>query len=314
MKLLSHINLSGGAKITCLVFAACIVSALPVKAQSDSSSGSSGSRSEAVTSTFRGPQLINMPTNEIIDGMSFGIQHRFGEIVPGDLINDFFGMDLGAAMRISLGYPIIQDKLQVEIGRTNDAGINGFGKTVDLAIKYQIIKQTEKNEIPVTVTLFVDPSIATAKFPAVPPNAYYADSTTPFSYKFADRLMGYYQLIIGRKFTKNLSLEVSPAMIYQNLVPAGKDNMTTSLQFGGRYKFTKHDALIVEYAYIFDNRDAGTVCPFSAGIEFSTSGHIFQIVMSTTNSILGQDIYTLDNANLFKGNYYIGFNIMRIGF
>jgi len=282
-----------------------MASSVTVNAQSDSTKTPPPA---PVSGTFRGPNLINMPTCKIIDALSFSIQHRFGEVLPGDQLNNFMGMDLGANMRIALGYPIIKDKLQVEIGRTS------AGKTLDIALKYHFLSQTEGNEMPVSATLYADISMTTIKFPAVSSNEYYADSVTPFTYKFADRMVGYYQLIIDRKFTKNFSLEVAPTLIYQNLVAAGKDNQTYVLQAGGRYKFTKHDALLAEYGYSFNNRDGSMVNPFSAGVEFSTAGHIFQIVFSSTNSILGKDIYTVDNANILKGNYYIGFNLMRIGF
>ncbi len=186
MNLSLFINQCRRAKIACLVFTVWIASASAVQAQTDSTK----KHSEPVSNTFRGAQLINMPTNEIIDGFQFGIQHYFGEVVPSQIVYNFLGMDLGANIRFSLAYPIIKDRLQVELGRTNETGSNDLGKTVDLAIKYQVLRQTKDNKMPVSVALYVDPSIATSDYPAVPANAFFADEVTPFQYSFAqqDRL------------------------------------------------------------------------------------------------------------------------------
>ncbi len=131
------------------------------------------------------------------------------------------------------------------------------------------------------------------------------------------------QLIITRKFNKKFSLELAPALIYQNLVPAGFENQTWVVQLGARYKFSDHGAVLLNYGYIFNSRDSVilhssansitkmVLYPLSVGVEFSTAGHVFQIMLSSSQDILGKDIYTVDNANYTNGDFYIGFNITR---
>ena len=300
MKLPLPISQIKRAKIICLLIVYCLLPTVYSFGQD-----STKAAPEPVTSTFRGPQLINMPTNEIIDGLGMNIQHRFGQIVNTYILYDFFGMDLSANIRLALAYPIIKDRLQVEIGRTKS------GKNVDMEIKYQVLRQTEKNEIPVSVALYANSSVSTEKFPKVPAYAFYTDSVTPFEYKFSHRLNYNYQLVIARKFTKKFSFQVAPVLVYKTLAVPGKDNQTIALQSGGRYKFSKKGAVLMEYGYAFNNRDTATINPLSLAVEFSTAGHVFQIVLSSTNHLLYKDIYTTQNADYSKGEFYLGFNIRR---
>ncbi len=306
MKLSFSNSLKKRVKITCLVFAAFMATSGVVKAQEDSTENTGP---VPITRTFRGPQLINMPTNEIIGSLTFGIQHRFGQIIDKDIIYDFLGMDLTANMRFSLGYPIIKDRLQVELGRTK------FGKNVDLEIKWQVLRQTEKNEMPISLALYVDPSVSTERFPTVPDYAFFADSITPFKYEFAHRVAYNTQIIITRKFSKKFSMMIAPVFIYKNLVPVAvdpkdqKDHHTLAIQAGARFKYSSKGAVMAEYAHQFNNVDVPNEI-YSLGVEFSTVGHVFQLVMSSSNNILGADIYTNTNVSLAHG-IFIGFNMKR---
>src|SRR3990172_5802402 len=97
----SLINLKHKVRfITATVLTLCLVpcTSYIAFAQGDSTK----TAPEPVTSTFRGPQLINMSTNEIIDGLGMNIQHRFGQIVNTYILYDFFGMDLSANIRLAL--------------------------------------------------------------------------------------------------------------------------------------------------------------------------------------------------------------------
>jgi hypothetical protein len=306
MKPFLSISMIRKIKVISLIFTAWLFAVASVEAQTDSTRR----HSEYVSGTFGGDQLINMPTNEIADGFQFGVQLYFGEIVPSEIANNFLGMDLSPNIRFSFAYPIIKNRLEVEIGRTNEIGNNGLGKTLDLSIKYQVLRQTKNNGMPVSVALYVDPSMATSIYPTVPANSFFADGVTPFQYSFDQRIDYNYQILVTRKFDKNFSFELAPALIYQNLVPAGKANETWVLQGGGRWKFSNHSSLLLDCAYIGNNRDNGTINPLSFGVEFSYTRHIFQIMLGSSNNTLGQDIYTIDNADFTKADFYLNFNII----
>lgn len=306
MKLSFSISKNKRNTIRSFVLAALMITAGGIQAQEDSTE----TGREPVTRTFRGPQLINMPTNEIVDGLTFGIQHRFGQIIDKDVLYDFLGMDLSANIRFSLGYPIIKDRMMVEIGRTK------FGKNLDLELKYQVLRQTTKNEIPVSVAVYANPCLSMERFAQVPNYAFFADSTTAFKNKDAHRLSYNYQILVTRKFSKKFSMEISPTFIYKNLVAVAanpkdqKDNHTIAIQAGARFKFSSKGSVMAEYGHAFNNRDSLTVDPMSVGVEFSTVGHVFQIVMSSSNNILGPGIFTVNNTAI-KNGIFIGFNMKR---
>lgn len=312
MKLSFSFGKNKRAVISSLVIAALMATSGSLRAQADSTEAEP--TKVPVTRTFRGPQLINMPTNEISAGLTFGIQHRFGQIIDKDIIYDFLGLDLSANIRFSLGYTIIPDRFMVEVGRTKN------GKMVDLELKYQLLRQTEKNEMPISLDLYFDPAVTTTRY-TTPQYAYFAPlaDSNVFKYTFAHRLSYNSQLIISRKFCKKFSMMVNPVWIHQNLVAYNPDSSkqrqhnTFGIQTGARFKFSNKGSVMLEYGHAFTNNksiDSLYVDPLSVGVEFSTAGHVFQIVLSSSNDILMQGIMTTNNVAI-KNGIFLGFNMKR---
>lgn len=259
-----------------------------------------------LTNTFTDKQLINNQTTEIPSGLEFRIQHRFGGIgFNEDIIKEFLGLDLPANIRFSLAYPLIKERLYISIGRTK------YDKVWDFEVKYLWLRQTEKNEIPLSIAIYHNTAINSDAYRTIPDNAFFSDSTTAFKNKFAHRASYNTQIIIARKFSEKLSFQVSPVMIYQNLAAPGRENMTFALPVGGRYKFSRNSAVVIEYAFIFNNRTDGTINPLSLGVEFGTAGHVFQFFMTSSNRILEQNIYTKNSFDYTEGLFALGFNIRR---
>lgn len=259
-----------------------------------------------VTNTFMNTQLVNVQTPEVLSsgGFEFKIQHRFGTI-DKDVIYNFFGFDLPANIRFSLSAPITKN-FYIGIGRTK------FKKVVDVEAKYLLLRQTEKNEMPVSVAVYFNAATSTERFSEVPDNAFFSDSITPFENKFAHRISYNTQVIIARKFTDKLSLQVAPVFVYQNLVDDGRENITFALPVSGRFKYSRNSAIIIEYTPILNNRTDNMQNPASLGIEFGTAGHVFQLFISSENNILENAMYTNEGIDYTKGNFVLGFNIKRI--
>lgn len=261
-----------------------------------------------VIGTFRNTQLINAQTTEMLapKGYEFKIQHRFGKI-DKQALNNFFGLDLPANIRFSFSFPVTR-RISTGIGRTKNS------KLIDWDAKYLIMQQTEKNERPVSIALYFDVGLTSQKVPVVPVDAFFADMKTPFVNKFSNRISYTTELIISRKISERISVQVSPIFVYQNLVGPGLINGIAVVQGSGRYKFseTSNTSIIFEYAYIITNRKAKTIDPLSIGFEYGTAGHVFQLVLSSTDNILDQSIYTKANFDYTKGNFVLGFNIKRI--
>lgn len=260
-----------------------------------------------VFNTFRSTQLINTQTTEMIrmKGWDFSIRHRFGVIgLDSTIYQEFLGLDLPANIRFGFDFPITE-RLYAGFGRTKN------GKTVDIEAKYLLLRQTEENEMPISVAFYFNSAIMTDKFPKVPKNAFFSDSTTAFSYKFNHRLSYNTQLIIARKFTEKISIQLSPVFIYKNLVLPGEDNYTFSLPIGGAIKTGLNSSFTFEYAYRFNNKPEKNDYPLSIAWESGTVGHTFQIVVSSSNELIEQDLYTNKSFNYLIGNFALGFNIRR---
>ena len=259
---------------------------------------------------FKNKQLINAQTTVIPDGFDFTIMHRFGKIALNDeFYKNFLGFDLPANIRFSLSYKL-SDRAYVGVGRTK------IGKTVDVEGKYLLLRQTTDNSMPLSVAIYNNTGINTDAYRGESPIAFFGDSITPFENKFAHRFSYNTQLIIARKFNDKISLQLSPTLVYKNLVEGlEKLHHTFILPFSGRYQYSFGSAILFEYAYKLNNTSENKLDnPFSLGFEFGTAGHVFQIFMSNSYYIRETNIYTEEPLNFYDKPYefVLGFNIRRV--
>ncbi len=262
---------------------------------------------EYVKQTFDHPQLFNSQTNEVLPkrSMMFRIQHRFGVVgLDESFYKQFFGLDLPANIR--LGYSIAVTKnLMLGFGRTK------IDKVWDFEAKYAILKQTKDNKMPLSFSVYGNLGINSDDAPKVDSTLFFADSTTLYKHKFAHRITYDLQLIIARKFGKYGSVQITPTFIYRNLSAPGKTNYTFALPISGRVRVAPKTYVVLEYAYVFNNRGSQFRDPISLGVEISTLGHAFQVFVSSTDNLIGQDIYTDSSYDYTKGQFLFGFNITR---
>ena len=263
---------------------------------------------EYTENTFVSTKLLNCQTTGVLPtgGWQLTIEHRFGIIgTDSTLYHQFLGMDLPANIRLGAAFPI-SDRWYWGFGRTK------VDKTIDLESKYLILRQTKDNSTPVSIAGYVNFMLRTDPFPEEPPNSYFADSLTAFEYKFSHKLSYNTQLIISRKFGNRLSIQVAPVMIYENLVEIGRENYTFALPVSGRYRFgLLNTSLIFEYAPVLYNKSEDFVNPLSIGVEFGTAGHVFQLIVSSSNYILEKNLYTKPSGDFTEGEFSLGFNIKR---
>jgi hypothetical protein len=246
-----------------------------------------------VRSTFKATQVINLPTVEspAKNNLQFLISHRFGKISDG--IYELFGLD-NATTRFGLDYGIT-DKLAIGIGRSS------LDKAYDGSLKYKILQQRTKH-MPVTVSLYALFTTYTQKYE----DKSYLNTKYRTSYTT--------QLLIARKFTRNLSLEVAPSYIHFNMVPTAEDkNDVFSVTGAGRMKFTKRMSINIEYNYLFPNQVVSTDVKQSLGLglDIETGGHVFQLVFSNSQGMISPYYNTKTLGTWGDGDIYFGFNISR---
>jgi hypothetical protein len=259
---------------------------------------------------FKNKQLINAQTTVIPEGFDFTIMHRFGKIGLNDeFYKQFLGFDLPANVRFSLSYKL-SDRSYIGVGRTK------VGKTVDIEGKYVFLKQTDNNSMPISVALYNNTGLNTDAYRGESPVAFFGDSISPFENKFVHRLSYNTQLIIARKFNDRISLQLSPTLVYKNLVEGMEESHHTFvLPFSGRYQYSFGSAILFEYAHKLNNTSEDKLDnPFSIGFEFGTAGHVFQVFLSNSYYIRETNIYTEEPYNFYDrpNEFVLGFNIRRV--
>src|SRR5579885_3182525 len=143
--------------------------------------------------------------------MEMDIQHRFGTWNNG--YQDFWGLFAPSNIRIGIGYVPI-NKLMIGIGFTKTTAAvipkatisTVSGPLWDGSLKYSIITQT-KGRYPVSVTYYGNASYNTKKDPNHDIYRYYSDRIAYFN-----------EIIIARKITNKLSVQLAPNLSHHNVV------------------------------------------------------------------------------------------------
>ncbi|HVU98272.1 MAG TPA: DUF5777 family beta-barrel protein [Puia sp.] len=247
-----------------------------------------------VTGTFKAEHIINAQTVEspANGNLNFVIQHRFGQLNSGAY--NFFGLD-NATLRLGLDYGLTDD-LSIGVGRSS------YLKTFDGYFKYKILKQTEGPQMPFTVDILGTITNYTQKDETKP----YLDANYRTAYSA--------ELLIARKFSRALSLQVTPTYLHYNLVPTVADkNDLFALGLGGRMKITKRMSVNAEYDIVPKNQVVSTTVhnSFSLGWDIETGGHVFQLVFSNSQSLVPTQYLTQTAGTWGKGDIFFGFNISR---
>ncbi len=264
---------------------------------------------EYVTNTFAGTQIINAHSVEVVPkkrSFGFMIQHRFGAIKPDEqALKQLFGLDLTANIRFAFQYSPVRDA-HLEIGRSKN------GKTWDLGMKVRLLKQTVQNEVPLSITALGNIAVMSDDFPATNDRQFFTDGVTPFAYLFVHRLSYNGQVIVARRFSEHLSMQLAPIVIYRNLVPVGGSNLTVAVALSARMKVTTKGSILCEVSPIVIGRQSEDhLEPIAVGYEVATQGHVFQIVLCSSQEIIEQRLYTTPGSRYDEGYFHLGFNIAR---
>jgi len=241
------------------------------------------------------------------------IQHRFG-LIKNNGISDLFGIYAPSAnTRMGLNYSILNN-LMVGYGITRKNMYNDF------QVKWNIIRQTRKNTIPLDVTIYANMAIDGRN------KSVFNTSTADSVYKFTNRLSYFTQLIVSRKITDWFSLAVNGSFTHYNAVPAdtvgiqGMDHDKFGFGIMARFKFSPQSSILIHYStplnigQIAEHQTVTNIPLSNFGIsyEVATATHAFQIFITTSNGIIPQDNYMWNTSDWTKGEFRFGFNITRL--
>jgi hypothetical protein len=250
------------------------------------------------TATFKSTRIMNghsierMPKGQL----DVRISHRFGTINSG--LYNFFGLDQ-ATIHLGMEYGIT-NRVMVGIGRGT------YEKTVDGFAKFSILRQSSgAKEMPVSLSFFTSAAINTLHW-SDPARTNY----------FSSRLAYTNQVLVGRKFSKAISFQLTPTMVHRNLVPTELDpNDLWAIGAGGRIKLSKRISFNAEYYYVINKSDFMSqpiYDPLSVGVDIETGGHVFQIILTNSTATIEKGFIGETTGRWKNGDIHIGFNISRI--
>jgi opacity protein-like surface antigen len=247
-----------------------------------------------VSGTFKATQLINMPTVEAPakKTLQFLIMHRFGKLSNGGY--ELFGLD-NAEIRFGLDYGIT-NFISIGVGRSS------LDKTYDANFKLKLLRQAA-GKIPVSVSLY-----ELLSYTSFPRQADKPFLTSRFRTSYTS------QLLIARKLSRKLSLQVSPTLIHFNMTATPKDkNDVFALGLGGRMKITNRMSIDAEYNLLPGNQVVSSKVynSLSLGMDIETGGHVFQLVFTNSRGMIGPYYLAKTGGQWSDGDIYFGFNISR---
>ncbi len=244
---------------------------------------------EPAESIFKGTRLVNEHSVNLPDKgeLLFLIQHRFGEINGG--FYELFGLDQ-ATMRLGFEYGF-GNNITAGFGRSS------YLKTYDLFVKARIAQQHQ--DFPFTLAAVAQASVPTLR-------NFFPESENALFSKSA----GSFQLMIA-KTIGNIGLQISPGVLSTGYLHSQNGSiLLLTLGVAGAVKISDLISASIEYLPSFHSSFSGTH-PLSIGVDIDTRGHLFQLILSNSQQMFTQGLYTATQGSWSEGRLFFGFNLIR---
>jgi hypothetical protein len=245
-----------------------------------------------VAYTFKSTRIINSHSIERMKygQLDFRINHRFGEVNLG--WRDLWGLDQ-AKISFDFGYGIT-NWLMVGFRRST------YNKLYDGSLKFSILRQTKGSKtIPVALSYYTNMGV----------NSEIDEEDFPFTH----RLSFTHQILVARKFSEAISLQLMPTYSHRNLVNFDEENDAFAIGIGGRYKFVRRVAFTFEYFWTTSAANSPTLYnPLSFGFDIETGGHVFQLFFTNSQMMEETGFITGTTGSWLDGGIFFGFNISRV--
>lgn len=245
---------------------------------------------------FHSPRHINLLTVEPLDKktLHFAIMHTFGTMNGG--IRNLYGLDNGANIQFSFEYAL-NEKFSLGAARSSrDKFYNLYGR-------YHLLKQTQDNKIPLSLSLMGGAGVNTSDYT-------FLQEANP---NFTDRTSFAAQVMIARKFSDKISMQISPMMAYFNdpnpiYFIEGDQHLYLAVGLSGKYKITGKSSLTFQY---IPNLNSELKSNVGIGIDVEAGGHVFQMYFVTSQALNEQYLLAAGNGSIGEG-FRIGFNVNRV--
>ncbi len=282
-------------------------------AQSKTDSVAVKAKDYPVNGVFESGYLIDAQTTVIpaVKTLEFGIQHKFGTM--DNKMKDLYGLYGSANIRLALNYVPVKN---LQIG----AGITKRYMMTDVNLKYNILEQTRKNTMPVSLTFYGNIGIDGSDIGGLDTiqAGSYVGAIRP--YAFGDRLSYFSELIVSRKFCKEFSLQAALSFTHYNAVKPEYDHDKLGVHVNGRIKVTPMGSIIFNYDMPLKISGISEHTEFvnppkpsiAFGYEVSTGTHAFQMFIASTQSLLPQDNIMWNQNEINSSGLSFGFVITRL--
>lgn len=264
----------------------------------------STSTKAAVRYPFDGWRLLNLPTTRALDRGSslFLISHRFNPTVNQGY-DALFGLDGSSIIYLGFGHALTDDLL-LTLGRSNASD------DVELGTHYQVAQQGGERQWPLGLSVHG----ALNWISEAPPAG--ERRVRGDAFKFTG------QVSFARAIGDRFGVLVVPGVLVNPSVDTDGEDVLLTLGVGGRATLYRNVSVFAEWVPILSGyvrtRTFGNFNRFDSwggGVEISTGGHVFQIVVSNSVGV-ATDQYLrggdLDVRNFFEGDFRLGFNIFRV--
>lgn len=249
-------------------------------------------KNQVVESAFKAMKIVNLESTKLAAKKDFYfiVAHRFGSVKEG--FEGFFGLD-NAVTQIKFLYGVT-DWFTAAVGRSEQA--------YDVSGKIRLAQQTT-NGLPVSIVSFnslgFNNTLKESNYPRM---------------KFENRMIYLTQVLVSRKFSEKLSLELAPTFFHENFViEDDQDNSQLAIGMGGRYKIAKRWSINVDYA-VHTNRASNSQFrnPLSVGVDLETGGHVFQMHFTNSQGIHEAGFLGQTTGDWGEGDIFFGFNLLRV--
>jgi len=251
-----------------------------------------------VSATFKSTRIMNGHSVEKMapGQLDFRISHRFGLLSSGPY--EFFGLDQ-SNVHFGLNYGIT-DWLMLGAGRGT------YEKTFDGFAKLTLLRQSSGARVmPVSVSVMSSVALKSVRWNDPERENY-----------FSSRLTYVGQLLIARKISQGVSIQITPSYVHRNLVATELDpNDLYAIGAGGRIKITKRISFNAEYYYMVNPKarmSQQIYDPLSLGFDIETGGHVFQLIFTNSLAMIEKGFIGETTGSWLKGDVHFGFNISRV--
>jgi len=285
---------------------AAVILLFAFSAQAFAQDEATGPDRRPVKEVFNSSLLIDQQTNigPYKGGLELIIHHRFGTMDKG--FSDLIGIYASSNIRLGFNYGITE-RLSIGIGTER------YNKFQDIYAKYLIFQQ-KRTGMPISLSFLTQVGLDARN-----KEIFGKDSA------FIGRFSYFNQLILSRKFSSKLSLQVAPSFSHFNAVDSTQWNDYLGISVGGRFKVYNEMSIIATYDQgfaIMPNLSASSraarkedlIAPkpsFGLGLEIGSPTHCFMVFASNSYNIIPQKNFAYNKYSILDGakGIRIGFNL-----